>query len=182
MKVLATKKTLRDTDAFQTARQGGNSLGRVLYGSGKITLRLMYLQSFEVIFDVYYKPGLVERFFSKDHGRLSGNSQKVCMIVEGTRCSPSLYESPLPLYEMDLDPDDCQESTFPKEKIVAQAKRIAMRIVRRHSGRIVTSMELSSYRPFYRPYYVAFYGEVEMGKKVRYIAIEADDYHTDSSL
>ena len=38
------------------------------------------------------------------------------------------------------------------------------------------------YRPFYRPYYVAFYGEMEMGKKVRYIAIEADGYKTDSSL
>ena len=33
-----------------------------------------------------------------------------------------------------------------------------------------------------RLYYVAFYGEMEMGKKVRYIAIEADGYKTDSSL
>ena len=60
--------------------------------------------------------------------------------------------------------------------------RVAMRIMRRHSGHIITSMEVASYRPFYRPYYVAFYGEMEMGKKVRYIAIEADGYKTDSSL
>ena len=76
----------------------------------------------------------------------------------------------------------CQDSTFDKEKIIAQAKRVAMRIMRRHSGHIITSMEVASYRPSYRPYYVAFYGEMEMGKKVRYIAIEADGYKTDSSL
>ena len=45
-----------------------------------------------------------------------------------------------------------------------------------------TRREPALYRPFYRPYYVAFYGEMKMGKKVRYIAIEADGYKTDSSL
>lgn len=181
MKVLATKKTMRETDAFQKARGGGNLLGKAMYGSGKITLRQMYLQSFEVIFDAYIKPGLVQRLFSRS-GLGNNASQKIVMIVEGTRCTPSLHESPLQLYEMDLDPEDCQKSEFPKEKVVAQAKRIAMRIMRRHSGFIVTSMELASFRPFYRPYYVAFYGEMEMGKKVRYIAIEADGFTTDSSL
>lgn len=114
--------------------------------------------------------------------RGGGNSQKICMIVEGTRCTASYHEQPLPLYEADLDPDMCQDSTFDKEKIIAQAKRVAMRIMRRHSGHIITSMEAASYRPFYRPYYGAFYGEMEMGKKVRCIAIEADGYKTDSSL
>ncbi len=103
-------------------------------------------------------------------------------LIEGTRCTASYHEQPLPLYEADLDPDMCQDSTFDKEKIIAQAKRVAMRIMRRHSGHIITSMEVASYRPFYRPYYVAFYGEMEMGKKVRYIAIKADGYKTDSSL
>ena len=124
---------------------------------------------------------LAERFFTRK-GQMGGNSQKICMIVEGTRCTASYHEQPLPLYEADLDPDMCQDSTFDKEKIIAQAKRVAMRIMRRHSGHIITSMEVASYRPFYRPYYVAFYGEMEMGKKVRYIAIEADGYKTDSSL
>lgn len=96
---------------------------------------------------------------------MGGNSQKICMIVEGTRCTASYHEQPLPLYEADLDPDMCQDSTFDKEKIIAQAKRVAMRIMRRHSGHIITSMEVASYRPFYRPYYVAFYGEMEMGKR-----------------
>ena len=158
MDVLITQKKMTDSEAFVKARGGGNLIGKAMYGGGKITMKQLYLQSFEVVFDAYFKPGLVER------------------------CTASYHEQPLPLYEADLDPDMCQDSTFDKEKIIAQAKRVAMRIMRRHSGHIITSMEVASYRPFYRPYYVAFYGEMEMGKKVRYIAIEADGYKTDSSL
>ena len=181
MDVLITQKKMTDSEAFVKARGGGNLIGKAMYGGGKITMKQLYLQSFDVVFDAYFKPGLVERFFTRK-GQMGGNSQKICMIVEGTRCTASYHEQPLPLYEADLDPDMCQDSTFDKEKIIAQAKRVAMRIMRRHSGHIITSMEVASYRPFYRPYYVAFYGEMEMGKKVRYIAIEADGYKTDSSL
>lgn len=181
MDVLITQKKMTDSEVFVKARGGGNLIGKAMYGGGKITMKQLYLQSFEVVFDAYFKPGLVERFFTRK-GQMGGNSQKICMIVEGTRCTASYHEQPLPLYEADLDPDMCQDSTFDKEKIIAQAKRVAMRIMRRHSGHIITSMEVASYRPFYRPYYVAFYGEMEMGKKVRYIAIEADGYKTDSSL
>ena len=155
---------MTDSEAFVKARGGGNLIGKAMYGGGKITMKQLYLQSFEVVFDAYFKPGLVERFFTRK-GQMGGNSQKICMIVEGTRCTASYHEQPLPLYEADLDPDMCQDSTFDKEKIIAQAKRVAMRIMRRHSGHIITSMEVASYRPFYRPYYVAFYGEMEMGKK-----------------
>ena len=169
MDVLITQKKMTDSEAFVKARGGGNLIGKAMYGGGKITMKQLYLQSFEVVFDAYFKPGLVERFFTRK-GQMGGNSQKI------------YHEQPLPLYEADLDPDMCQDSTFDKEKIIAQAKRVAMRIMRRHSGHIITSMEVASYRPFYRPYYVAFYGEMEMGKKVRYIAIEADGYKTDSSL
>ena len=162
MDVLITQKKMTDSEAFVKARGGGNLIGKAMYGGGKITMKQLYLQSFEVVFDAYFKPGLVERFFTRK-GQMGGNSQKICMIVEGTRCTASYHEQPLPLYEADLDPDMCQDSTFDKEKII-------------------TSMEVASYRPFYRPYYVAFYGEMEMGKKVRYIAIEADGYKTDNSL
>ena len=165
MDVLITQKKMTDSEAFVKARGGGNLIGKAMYGGGKITMKQLYLQSFEVVFDAYFKPGLVERFFTRK-GQMGGNSQKICMIVEGTRCTASYHEQPLPLYEADLDPDMCQDSTFDKEKIIAQAKRVAMRIMRRHSGHIITSMEVASYRPFYRPYYVAFYGEMEMGKKV----------------
>ena len=128
MDVLITQKKMTDSEAFVKARGGGNLIGKAMYGGGKITMKQLYLQSFEVVFDAYFKPGLVERFFTRK-GQMGGNSQKICMIVEGTRCTASYHEQPLPLYEADLDPDMCQDSTFDKEKIIAQAKRVAMRIM-----------------------------------------------------
>lgn len=109
---------MTDSEAFVKARGGGNLIGKAMYGDGKITMKQLYLQSFEVVFDAYFKPGLVERFFTRK-GQMGGNSQKICMIVEGTRCTASYHEQPLPLYEADLDPDMCQDSTFDKEKIIA---------------------------------------------------------------
>ena len=118
MDVLITQKKMTDSEAFVKARGGGNLIGKAMYGGGKITMKQLYLQSFEVVFDAYFKPGLVERFFTRK-GQMGGNSQKICMIVEGTRCTASYHEQPLPLYEADLDPDMCQDSTFDKEKIIA---------------------------------------------------------------
>ena len=126
---------MTDSEAFVKARGGGNLIGKAMYGGGKITMKQLYLHSFEVVFDAYFKPGLVDRFFARK-GQMGGNSQKICMIVEGTRCTASYHEQPLPLYEADLDPDMCQDSTFDKEKIIAQAKRVAMRIMRRWTLRI----------------------------------------------
>ena len=53
---------MTDSEAFVKARGGGNLIGKAMYGGGKITMKQLYLQSFEVVFDAYFKPGLVERF------------------------------------------------------------------------------------------------------------------------
>ena len=90
MDVLITQKKMTDSEAFVKARGGGNLIGKAMYGGGKITMKQLYLQSFEVVFDAYFKPGLVERFFTRK-GQMGGNSQKICMIVEGTRCNGSKH-------------------------------------------------------------------------------------------
>ena len=90
MDVLITQKKMTDSEAFVKARGGGNLIGKAMYGGGKITMKQLYLQSFEVVFDAYFKPGLVERFFTRK-GQMGGNSQKICMIVEGTRCNKNKH-------------------------------------------------------------------------------------------
>lgn len=65
MDVLITQKKMTDSEAFVKARGGGNLIGKAMYGGGKITMKQLYLQSFEVVFDAYFKPGLVERFFTR---------------------------------------------------------------------------------------------------------------------
>ena len=54
-------------------------------------------------------------------------------------------------------------------------------MVRRQIGKVATA-ELSSMRSIYRPYDVAFYGKYEMGKRIRYLPIEADGHKVERVL
>ena len=54
MDVLITQKKMTDSEAFVKARGGGNLIGKAMYGGGKITMKQLYLQSFEVVFDAYF--------------------------------------------------------------------------------------------------------------------------------
>ena len=74
------------------------------------------------------------------------------------------------------------DSGFPSDdKIIATAQRPALRMVRRQVGKVATA-ELDSMRSFYRPYYIAFYGELKMGERVRYLPIPADGFRVDRAL
>ena len=166
--------------AIQKARGGGNALGKMVYGSKDIHLRLMYLESIEITFRLHYKKPFLKSLFSKE--MMPDLSQKIVIIVEGTRCQPSYNDKPLDLIQMDIPEGDIQQTEYSERKITEKASRLAKRIVRRQSGRIVTQCDMERYRSFYRPYYVAFYGEPKMGEKIRYIAIEADGFKVETAL
>lgn len=157
--------------ALERARGGGNALGHVMYGGRDITLRLMYLESKEVILRLHYQPAPLMRWLGVQPK--GPDSQLIRMIVEGTRCTASYSENPLNTEEIEVDEGDVQKTEFPEEKIIQTAKRPALRMVRRQIGRVATA-EVHSIRSIYRPYYVAFYGELKMGTRVRYLPIAAD--------
>ena len=54
MKIIATPMEMSPAEARAKARQGGNIFGKALYGKGEITLRLIYLESREVILNIGY--------------------------------------------------------------------------------------------------------------------------------
>ncbi|MCR5369546.1 MAG: hypothetical protein K6E83_02420 [Clostridium sp.] len=180
MIVTATPKTMTDAEALRTARQGGNVFGKALYGGGEITLKLMYLESREVILDLYYQPAPIMKILGKGE-KPDKPSQKIRMIVEGTRCTASYSEDPIETREIDIKEEMLQKTEFPDDKIIAAAKRHALRMVRRQIGRVAVA-EVNSMRSIFRPYYVAFYGKYEMGKRIRYLPIEADGHKVERVL
>ena len=177
MKVLTTKKTMSDAEALSIARKGGNSLGRVMYGNKDITLKLLWLESREVILRLDFQPAPLLKWLGKG----TPYSQNIRMIVEGTRCTASYMEEELKLITKDIDPDSLQKTEYDDDKIFRTAKRPALRMVRRQIGRVATA-ELVSMRSFYRPYYIAFYGEMKMGERVRYLPIAADGNKVQTAL
>lgn len=180
MRITATPITLTEEEAIATARKGGNIFGKAMYGSKDITLRLIYLENREVIFNLSYKPAPLLRWLGMS--RNPRPDQKIRMIVEGTRCTASFAEEAVKTVEMDIEQEEAiQRTEFPDEEIIQVAKRRAVRMVRRQVGMVPTA-ELYSMRPIYRPYFVAFYGQLEMGTKVRYLPIAADGNRVERSL
>lgn len=173
MKITATVKTMTPAEAMQKARGGGNALGKAMYGGKDINLKLIYLENKEVILKLNYQPAPLMRWLGiKPKGP---DSQLIRMIVEGTRCTASYSEQPLNTEEIEVEEGAYQKTEFPMDKIIQTAKRPALRMVRRQIGRVATA-DVHSVRSVYRPYYVAFYGEMKMGEKVRYLPIPADGF------
>lgn len=76
MDVLITQKKMTDSEAFVKARGGGNLIGKAMYGGGKITMKQLYLQSFEVVFDAYFKPGLGGALFHPPRARWAATRRR----------------------------------------------------------------------------------------------------------
>lgn len=181
MRIVATPKIMTDAEAYAKAKKGGNMFGKAMYGNKDITLKLMYLESREVILDLHYRPAPLMRWLGKTDVK-TPSTQKIRMIVEGTRCTASYAEAPVKTVRIDVDDETAiQKTEYTDEQIIAAAKRPALRMVRRQIGKVATA-ELSSMRSIYRPYYVAFYGELKMGERVRYLPIAADGNKVERSL
>lgn len=180
MKITATPITMTPEEAMKEARKGGNIFGKALYGNGEISLRLIYLESREVILDLYYQPAPLMRWLGKEKDPDKPN-KKIRMVVEGTRGGASYAGEPIKTCEIEVDDKAIQKTEFSDDKIVQSASRLAQRMVRRQIGKVVIA-RLHAMRSIYRPYYVAFYGKMEMGQKVRYQAIAADGNRIERAL
>lgn len=180
MRIEVTPITMSEEEAMKVARGGGNLLGRAMYGKKDITLKLWYLENREVIFNLDYQPAPLMRWLGKTESKRP--SQKIRMVVEGTRCTASYAGEPIKTREIEIeDSEAIQKTTYPDEEIIQTAKRLAVRMVRRQIGQ-VPHAELYQMRPIYRPYYIAFYGELKMGSRVRYLPIPADGNRVERSL
>lgn len=180
MQLTVTPISVTKEQAMETARKGGNIVGRVLYGKKDITMKLMYLESREVILNLNYRPAPLMRWLRKKETELP--SQKIRIIVEGTRCTPSYSGEPIVTREIEIEESESiQKTEFSDKEIIQVAKRMSTRMVRRQIGK-VPMVELSTMRSIYRPYWVAFYGELKMGERVRYLPIPADGNRVERAL
>ena len=172
MKINCLPKTMSQEQALKIAMGGGNIIGKALYGKKDITLKLMYLESREIIFDMTYLDaplvGLLRR-----KNKAEPRKQKFRTMVEGTRCGAAYLADPLVVETRDVEEDDIQSSTFTDEKLTRAGKFLCRRLVRRQLGKTVVT-EVAEMNKVYRPFYIAFYGEVKMGERVRYLPISAD--------
>ena len=180
MQIEVTPITMSEEEAMKVARGGGNIIGKAMFGKKDINLQLWYLENREVIFNLEYQPAPLMRWLGKTSSKRP--SQKIRMVVEGTRCTASYAGEPINTREIEIeDSEAIQKTTYSDEEIIQTAKRMAVRMVRRQIGQ-VPKAEVYQMRSFYRPYYIAFYGELKMGERVRYLPIPADGNRVERAL
>lgn len=172
MKIQVVPKTMNEEEAMEVAEKRGNFLGRLLLGKKKINLKLMYIESKEITFEMTYMDTFLRKIFTQKESL--PRKQKILMLAEGTRGMPAYLEKPIKTQSLQItDPAQVQTTEIPQDKLIENAKRLAGRMIRRQIGSYVT-LEVLQLRSIYRPYYIAFYGELVENTKVRYIAIPAD--------
>lgn len=64
MKIQVVPKTMAEEEAMEVAEKRGNFLGRLLLGKKKITLKLMYIESKEITFEMTYMDTFYEKSLS----------------------------------------------------------------------------------------------------------------------
>lgn len=167
MEIQALPTKITESDAMKIAEQRGNIFGRLLLGRKDITLKLIYMESKEIVYRMEEQP------IFPFHRRV-GNTSRIRILVEGTRCSPAYLDEELQTFPVQIsDKNQLQNSPFTEEKLVDAGRYLGRRMVRRQSGRNV-ALEPEQIRSIYRPYYIAFYGEWKEGTKIRYLPIPAD--------
>lgn len=172
MEILAIPKVMTEKEAVEIARNGGNFVGKILFAKKDIKLKLMYLESKEIIYRIVFEDSKIKSLLGKKREKQYG--QKVRILVEGTRCTPAFLEENLKLENIEIkDKNLIQKTEFTNEKIINEGKFMARRMIRRQIGKTVL-LEVENIRSIYRPYYIAFYGEMVEGTKVRYLPIPAD--------
>lgn len=161
---------MTEEEAVCIARGGKNPISRALFGKKEVHLRLMYLESRYIIYEMTYKDNFLVKMFRKKEKE---DKQNIRVMVEATTCTAAYVEDDIYTEIKDVEENDIQATYYEDQRLVTCGANMARRMVRRHSGRNLTIKPVEE-RKVYRPFYIAIYGEMIEGRKARYMPIAAD--------
>lgn len=163
---------MSEESAWKISEKNVNFFTRLWLGKNpEIELRRVFIENRLITFTITRGPSLLDRVFRKN--RAAGKS-RIRVIANGSTCGVSYYDGAgLEIVDIEVDEDEVQPSDFPDDALVTRGNALARRILRRRVGGNV-SLDVENIESVYRPYYVAFYGRVVQGERVRYMPIAAD--------
>jgi hypothetical protein len=163
---------MSEESAWKISEKNVNLLTRFWLGKDPaIELRRVFIENRLITFTITRGPSLLDRIFRKNP---APGKSRIRVIANGSTCGVSYYDGAgLEIVEMEVDEDEVQPSDFPDDALVTRGNALARRILRRRVGGNIF-LDVENIESIYRPYYVAFYGKVAEGVKVRYLPIAAD--------
>jgi hypothetical protein len=173
VKEFVFERKMSEDEAFALARKKNDWFWNIVFGHLPLTeMRLMWLEFLLVEIDTDIQPNFIDRM----RGREPKNRRKTIEILaDGTTGQVALVKDKprILVKEFEEDSERVQRTEIPEDDLLLSAKKLAIKVTHRLMGGIPI-VEVREYRSVFRPYYVAFYGQMQTGNKVRYVPIAAD--------
>lgn len=166
------KQKMSESEALILAQNKNSWLWGLVYrGLPLAKLELVYIEYIIVKVRSESVPSLIEKIRGK-HGK---KTRKVFEVLfNGTSGAVALITDMPEIEEIELAKEDrVQYASFSDFDIVNNTKKLVHKLTHRHLGGHHT-VEIIEKTPVYRPFYVAYYGNYQLGNKVRYITMAAD--------
>lgn len=173
-RMIATlRQKMQREEAWEIAERKGDWLWNIVFRNRPLSeLRLMYIEY--VLLDIETESAPPLRKW-----RLKNASEpvrkKLLVLVNGSTGGVSLVtDRDLQIEEIELhDGIEIQHKNFDDEEADKRAKILAHKITHRSMGGMHET-KIVGKKSLYRPFWVAFYGNMREGSRVRYITIAAD--------
>lgn len=162
--------TMTKEEALRIAHGGKNPIMRGLYGKKKVNLRVMYLESRYITYEMTYRDNFIVKKLAR---KKKIDQQKIRAMVEATTCTASYVEGDIVTEMREVEENDIQPTYYTDKRLTDCGAIMVGRMVRRHVGRNLTVKPVEM-RKVYRPFYIAIYGDMIEGTKARYLPIAAD--------
>ena len=172
MKINCFEKVVSEEEARKKAEKRGGFIGKLLIKDDvPITIKPLYIENKIITLEMEFLQNFISKILFKNKKRNKGT--KIRLIGNGSTGGVAYYDSPPKLETKEVNEENIQLSVYDDDTMIRKGKTMARKMVRRQIGGNVI-FNLFNIESVFRPYYVAFYGEMKEGNKVRYIAISAD--------
>ncbi|MEG1164041.1 MAG: hypothetical protein RSE31_04880 [Anaerovoracaceae bacterium] len=176
MDVTILEQKMSREQAMKIALKKGDWFWNLVFHSKPLgELKLLYVEY--IIFDIETKstPGIFHNWRMKS--QYIPTKKNVQVLVNGSTGGVSLITDKLNLIEKEFDDSvSYQNTSFSDDEVIIRAKKLVQKITHRTMGGLHEA-KIVEYMSIYRPFWVAYYGKMQEGNKVRYITIPADGGH-----
>lgn len=171
--ITSLRQKMQREEAMEIAERKGDWLWNIVFHKSPLSeLRLMYIEYVLLDIEMVSSPTLLNKIRKKASSPVK---KKLKVLVNGSTGGVSLVtDQNLQIEEIELnDEAETQKKAFDDQEAEKRAKVLAHKITHRsmggmHEAKIVDRLSI------YRPFWVAFYGDMKEGNRVRYITIAAD--------
>lgn len=158
--------------AEKIAQAKGGLLWRTVFSRNKLSEISQHYIEFKLItYKAIFRTNFIQRLIFR---KIKDRNQTITMLANGSTGTAAWVDS---MPEIDtlkaVDEKSVQLSDKDDEYLIRKGRKVALRVMHRFIGGI-PELEVLRIESVFRPYWVAYYGEMIEGNKVRYIPIPAD--------